>query len=245
MTVLTLAVLIFLFNPKLIQDVWLWVVGLIGPILALAKKGLGSVKKMVGEKGSPPVIDQKTLSTQQIKQVRTKLPESSVSSEDPFDGYTFTVLRYFSDDQTTLGLFYSANEFLAYTLEDAFHAKKIKGKTRIPSGTYQLDFYEKDTELTLAYRKDRKPWFKHHIKIWDIPNFENVYIHSGSDHTHTEGCLLIARSIYDDDDKKTIFNSKETYKEFYQSFSKLKKEYKNVRLIIRDEDWFESINSIK
>ena len=46
--------------------------------------------------------------------------------------------RYFHGPESTLGKLYVDGEFECYTLEDAYRPKKIKGKTRIPSGLYAL-----------------------------------------------------------------------------------------------------------
>ena len=51
------------------------------------------------------------------------------------------VLRFNSQDDFTSGLLFDVTDgrkFLAYTLEDEYREEKVKGETRIPSGTYKI-----------------------------------------------------------------------------------------------------------
>lgn len=243
----TIVVLLFLFNPQILTDIWLWIIGLIGPIVALFKKGFNSISNFV--KGSEKPDNTPTVTTseseQRIKElekeiVRLQQKIKNQNQTDEFVGTTISVLRYFDDGETTLGLLFLGDKYFSYTLEDTYQKVKIAGQTRIPSGTYNVDFYEVLTELTKKYRKTRQ-WFDFHIHIQEVENFSNVYIHSGSDHTHTEGCLLIADSILSSDEKRTIFNSRKTYERFYKKIKQLKAEEQNVRIKILDEGWLKSI----
>ena len=50
----TIIILLFLFNPKILSDIWLWIIGLIGPIIALFRggiEGLGNLLKGDEKKG--------------------------------------------------------------------------------------------------------------------------------------------------------------------------------------------------
>jgi hypothetical protein len=248
----TITILLFLFNPEILTDIWLWIVGLIGPIIALfrgAIEGLSNAFKKdqrQDSKKSPPDPAIERAHKERIKQLEdqvARLEKSLAENRDAFDGTTISVVRYFDDGETTLGLLFFDSDFYCYTLEDAFREVKVKGKTRIPKGTYNLDFYKTVTPLTEKYRKTRD-WFDFHLHIQDVPNFTNVYIHSGSDHTHTEGCLLIADSILSSNQERTIFNSRKTYERFYKKIKKLRQNNVNVRVKLFDEDWFES-NDLK
>lgn len=205
---LAVALLLFIFNPQVLQDIWLWIVGLVGPIAAGIKnggqwlaglfKGDKEEKKTVTNEVAAQInAQQNNAVSPEIPQVREadyldkikKLEErvsflqGEVNNQlDEFNGVTITVLRYVHDEETTLGLLFIDSRYFCYTLEDTYRKVKVKGKTRIPSGTYNVDFLEYDTELTLKYRNDpdRQPWFQYHIHIQDIPNFTGVYIHSGA-----------------------------------------------------------------
>ena len=103
---------------------------------------------------------------------------------------------HFSDDFTS-GYLKLDCQFECYTLEDEERAKKVKGETAIPSGQYEIVFREVESPLTIKYR-NRFKWFKWHLMIRDVPNFENVYIHVGNNESHTDGCILVGDSINTD-----------------------------------------------
>lgn len=44
---LTLAIVLSIYRPELIEDTWLWIVGLIGPIIGFGKEGIKSVSKFI------------------------------------------------------------------------------------------------------------------------------------------------------------------------------------------------------
>lgn len=80
--------------------------------------------------------------------------------------------------------------FLCFTLEDAWRATKVAGKTRIPAGTYEIKLrpeggkYQKYVALY--------PWIKPGmLHITNVPGFEWILIHPGNTVEHTEGCLLV------------------------------------------------------
>jgi hypothetical protein len=259
---IALAVLLFIYNPQVLEDVWLWIVGLIGTIIGFVKKGIEGLGNVFSkettettkvQKSKPAVPETPAIVKAEMPVVETKIQEleskiannESLPSEDKedeeFKGTTLTVLRYFDDGETTLGLFFIDDKFFSYTLEDTFQSTKVYGKTRIPKGIYKLDFNRNLTGLTETYRKTR-PWFEYHIEIKDVENFSTVYIHSGSTHEHTKGCLLIADSIYASDEKKSIFNSKKTFERFYRKVGGLLNQEQEVRIKILDENWLEKIN---
>ena len=107
------------------------------------------------------------------------------------------ILTRFSDNgKSTLGLLHhkETGKFLNYTLEDEFRAVKVKGETRIPAGYYELKIRKEDTPLTIKHRASYGAWFKYHIEVTGVPNFQGIYLHAGNDDTHTDGCLLIGNT---------------------------------------------------
>lgn len=98
--------------------------------------------------------------------------------------------RYTSDKNTTLGFLSIEEEPFCHTLEDAFRAVKVKHKTRIPAGCYRIQFREALTGMTHTYR-NRFAWFKWHLELIAVPNFDSIYIHIGNDEDDTSGCILV------------------------------------------------------
>ena len=110
----------------------------------------------------------------------------------------------------TIGRLYIDGNYFCDTLEDTVRdlnkngkfdngEKKIKGKTAIPYGTYEIKW---------TY----SPRFKKYTpQLMNVPSFEGIRIHNGNSSDHTEGCLLLGEN------KKVgmVLNSKATIAKFY------------------------------
>lgn len=115
----------------------------------------------------------------------------------------------------TIGKLYIDGKYFCDTLEDTVRdtnksgkfdngEKKIKGKTAIPYGTYEIKW---------TY----SPRFKKYTpQLMNVPSFEGIRIHSGNSSTDTEGCLLLGEN------KKVgmVLNSRATINKFYQLIKK-------------------------
>lgn len=250
---LTIAILLFLTNPELLEEVWLWIIGFIGYIIALVQKGFESIADLFRrnekkEKLSVSSTQDKTdlppatqTKVDQLQQKITQLEQQLNAGESAYaslSASTLTVLRYIDDGESTLGLLFLRKKFFAYTLEDTFREEKVAGKTRVPEGIYPLDFNKNLTPLTQQYQKSR-PWFDYHLEVKNIPGFKNVYVHVGNTHKDTEGCLLIADGIDAASTSKMITYSRKAYERFYKTISALLKSGEEVQISIMDEDWFE------
>lgn len=109
----------------------------------------------------------------------------------------------------TIGKLYIDDAYFCDTLEDTVRdtnksgkfdngEQKIKGKTAIPYGTYEIKW---------TY----SPRFKKYTpQLMNVPSFEGIRIHSGNSSDHTEGCLLLGEN------KKVgmVLNSKATIAKF-------------------------------
>ena len=115
----------------------------------------------------------------------------------------------------TIGKLYIDGKYFCDTLEDKVRdtnksgkfdngEEKIKGKTAIPYGTYEIKW---------TY----SPRFKKYTpQLMNVPSFEGIRIHSGNSSTDTEGCLLLGEN------KKVgmVLNSRATINKFYPLIKK-------------------------
>lgn len=46
---ITITAMFIIYRPDLLEDVWLWAIGLIGPIIGIIKKGFNSIKKYLND----------------------------------------------------------------------------------------------------------------------------------------------------------------------------------------------------
>ena len=135
------------------------------------------------------------------------------------------VLRFSSQEDSTSGLLFLEGkkglEFLCYTLEDERRVLKVKGETRVPSGTYKIElrteggFHEK-------YKKKYGGFHKGMLHVTNVPNFEYILIHTGNTDEHTAGCLLVGDSQENNIIIKDGFIGKSVnaYKRIYPNISR-------------------------
>lgn len=129
------------------------------------------------------------------------------------------VQRFSTQSNSTLGMLFDVTgtpKFLCYTLEDEFRENKVSGKTRIPSGTYNVTlrteggFNERYTEKFGADFNKGMLWVR------DVPNFEYILIHIGNTDLDSEGCLLVGDTQTQNITKNGfIGSSTDAYKRVY------------------------------
>jgi hypothetical protein len=129
-------------------------------------------------------------------------------------------------------------EFFGFLLEDAHRDIKVKGITRIPAGFYPLKIRKIESELTLKHRKAYGDWFKFHIEITGIPNFQFCYLHAGNDPEDTEGCVLPGDTLTNHHtvSNNPLAKSIQALKRFYDYVYPHLETGGNAFLEIRDEE---------
>ncbi len=232
----TFLIILFAVKPELIEGIWLWLIGFAGVIV----RGFQSLINFFKEKFASDKEADKNNKTQSQDTASVAQPDKN--EEIPFNGVSLSLLRYTDDGQTTLGLLQINDDFYCYTLEDTFHDEKIQGETRIPNGSYPIQFKKEETELTLKYRERFPEWFTWHIQLQGVPGFNSIYIHNGGDHTNTEGCILVSDSLNVSNEKTFLSNSRETFRRLYGYLQEQLNKNIPARITIYDENWIKKIN---
>lgn len=115
----------------------------------------------------------------------------------------------------TIGKLYIDDAYFCDTLEDTVRdtnksgkfdngEQKIKGKTAIPYGTYEIKW---------TY----SPRFKKYTpQLMNVPSFEGIRVHAGNTSADTEGCLIIGENKQ----VGKVLNSRATINKFYPIIKK-------------------------
>ena len=103
----------------------------------------------------------------------------------------------------TIGKLYIDDKYFCDTLEDTVRdlnkngkfdngEKKIKGKTAIPYGTYEI------TTNVVSQRFKNRVWANPYggkiPRLINVPSFDGVLLHPGSSSADTSGCLLVGKN---------------------------------------------------
>jgi len=117
----------------------------------------------------------------------------------------------------TIGKLYINDQYFCDTIEDKDRGLKhemsldqiskikVKNETAIPSGTYKVT-----TKVVSPKFKNRvwaKPWKGIVPRILNVPGFDGVLIHPGTDQNSTSGCIIVGQNKI----VGKVINSQATY----------------------------------
>ena len=129
--------------------------------------------------------------------------------------------RFSSQNESTIGILYLVNnetnqkDFLCFTLEDEKRAVKVYGETRIPQGTYKIE-YRKEGGYHNKYTKRFPSIHRGMLEVRDVPNFTHILLHCGNTDNDTDGCLLVGNVISQNITKDGFLGqSTDCYKRIY------------------------------
>lgn len=141
-----------------------------------------------------------------------------------------TLERLFHTETTTIGRLFIDGNPECWTLEDTERVFKIKGKTRIPSGSYKIRV-RTFGRIHEKYLK-KFPFHKGTLELMNVPNFTDILIHIGNTHEDTDGCLLLGDKLNAND--LSLSYSTMAYTNFYNKVigEALKS---NLAIVIKDD----------
>jgi hypothetical protein len=96
--------------------------------------------------------------------------------------------RQFAIDDATIGVLTVDGAFQCFTLEDVVRADKIRGKTAIPTGAYDIALCE-SPRFSDSYEK--RGLGRIVPLLINVPNYKGVRIHIGNKAADTDGCILV------------------------------------------------------
>ena len=142
--------------------------------------------------------------------------------------------RFYDDGVGTLGMLFVDDKFECFTCEDAERNVKVRGETRIPDGKYWIDYRMVDSPKTRKY-KVNYDWFKWHLQLHNVKDFNYVYIHVGNNATHSEGCILVGETAgkYGKNGPE-VLKSAIAFKSLYKKISEALDKGEGVQIEIKD-----------
>jgi hypothetical protein len=109
----------------------------------------------------------------------------------------FSLTRLQSDGVGTHSRISDGSTAICEALELAFHAPKIAGRTRIPSGTYKLGFRAR-SHFDAVYRERvtrAGQIYRGMIEIENVPDFSALLFHCGNTIADSEACVLCGNRV--------------------------------------------------
>ncbi len=151
--------------------------------------------------------------------------------------------RFSTQNESTLGILYLVNDgtnqkdFLCFTLEDEKRAVKVYGETRIPQGTYKIE-YRKEGGYHNKYTKRFPRIHRGMLEVRDVPNFTHILLHCGNTDNDTDGCLLVGNVISQNITKDGFLGqSTDCYKRIYPILTDIldKQKQQSIKIINFEE----------
>ena len=150
-----------------------------------------------------------------------------------------TVDRKWKKSEYTIGRLFIDGEFFCNTLEDVdrdltqtmdkniIRSRKIPNQTAIPSGTYKV------TLNIVSPKFSKKEFYKEFCdgklpRLLDVPGFDGILIHVGSNTSHSSGCILVGNNTV----KGGLTNSKEVFKQLYKILLQAKEKGEKITIEI-------------
>lgn len=143
------------------------------------------------------------------------------------------VKRIYRGPEYTIGHLYVNDVYVCDTLEDRdrgldyrmslskIKAKKIAGKTAIPTGTYRMTLDVKSPKFgsKAFYREVCDGYLP---RLIGVPGYDGVLIHVGNTQNDTDGCILVGLNKV----KGQVIDSRQIFRKLWDSYFKIAKQDK-------------------
>jgi hypothetical protein len=167
----------------------------------------------------------------------TKQPEVEHFDKIKVKEMNIDVFRYNSDIDHSNSIILVDREYECDGLEDEYRRNKVMHETRIPDGTYKIEFR---TEGGFHQRYTNKfgSWHKGMLWIKDVPGFEYILIHIGNSDDDTSGCLVVGYAGRNN--HNWIAESTTAYKAFYPKVRNALQRGEQVSITFKTLDNYEN-----
>lgn len=235
-------ILLLFFNPQLLDQIWLWMIGLAGSIIGLFRNLYDQLLQLLQRTGvlskNPTTEEAETTSDEAMDNRTNTLPTSS----HPNNCYSTTVSlhRFMNDGETTLGMLFVNQQLICYTLEAGKQASNTHLPFRIPAGTYVFGFHKTETPLTTIYRQQYN-WFSSHLVIQDVPGFDTVFLYLGEPENRHQGCVQIADSLNNESLSNSLADSIKAYQRLYEKVTEITNKGEQLHISVYDEATLKNI----
>ena len=148
------------------------------------------------------------------------------------------VKRIYRGPEYTIGHLYVNDVYVCDTLEDRdrglyYHmslgnirAKKVPGKTAIPTGTYRMTLDIKSPKFgsKTFYRETCEGYLP---RLIGVPGYDGVLIHVGNTQNDTDGCILVGYNKV----KGQVIDSRNAFLKLWNDYLK-KAKFDKVEIVI-------------
>jgi len=123
--------------------------------------------------------------------------------------------RFIHAKDETIGKLFIDGVFKCFTLEDEKREIKVKGETRIPEGTYEIQFRTVGGFHEKQLVRYGPEYHKGMLQLMNVQGFEYILIHCGNSNKDTEGCLLVGRDYKRNGEIYNLLDSRIAYERIY------------------------------
>ena len=151
--------------------------------------------------------------------------------------FNLLLKRIAKRDAYTIGRLYVEDKYFCDTLEDTDRglsqslplcvnrAKKMKGKTAIPTGKYRVTLDVQSPRFReVAFYKFCNGFLP---RLLNVPAFDGVLMHVGNTAADTDGCILVGENKV----KGQVIKSRDTFLKLYAILQEHKNDYIYITIV--------------